>query len=129
MVDTVNTEVYDGARNYQIKMTCLSDGTGVSNLLVVDPTTMTPNPGVHLKLKRCRYSVNTMLVQLQWVATTPVDLVYLSPGDDILDFSKEYAGGWPNNAGVGSTGGVQMNMVGQAPNSAFLIVLEFIKGV
>jgi hypothetical protein len=90
---------------------------------------MTPNPGTHLKLKRIKYSIDSMVVQLQWKATSNVDIVYLSQGEDILDFVNEYAGGWPNNAGSGVTGGITLTTIGQVNNSAFTIILELIKGV
>ena len=129
MADTLTTQVYDGARNYQIKLVDDSDGTGLLAAKVVDVTTMHPNPGVHMKLKRIRFSIYAMRVELLWEASTPVPIAIIGPGEDILDFSREYAGGWPDNAGVGVTGSVLMTTRDQVAGSGFTIVLEFIKGV
>lgn len=129
MVDVTGSQVYDGRRNYQIKLTDFSDGTGQSAVKVVDVTTMTPNPGVHIKLRRVRYSINIMSVRLQWEASSPVDIVFLAQGQDILDFSKEYAGGYPVPVVAGATGNVLLTTYGQIVNASYSIDLEFIKGV
>lgn len=129
MADTTNSEPYDGARAYQIKLTNYSDGTGQSAAKVVDVTTMTPNPGTHMKLRRVRYAIEGMSVRLQWEATTPVDIVILGDGAELLDFSTDYAGGMPNNGGVGVTGSVLLTTHGQISGSSYTIFLEFIKGV
>lgn len=129
MADTYSSQVYDGARNYIIKMVDRSDGTGLSALKVVDVTTMTPNPGLHMKIKRIRYSIHSGAVLLQWEATSPIDIVYIPENTNILDFSQLYCSGWPNNAGAGATGNILLTTFGFMPNSGFTIDLEIIKGV
>jgi hypothetical protein len=88
-----------------------------------------PNPGVHLKLRRIRYNIDGMYVRLQWDATTPVDIAILGNGQDILDFTNEYAGGFPNDAGVGVTGNILLTTIGQLSGSNATLNLELIKGV
>lgn len=128
MADVTTSQAYDGARNYQIKLTNESDGTGQSGVKVVDVTTMTPNPGAHIKLRHVRYSITGMTVRLIWGGTPNKDLVILTPGTDELDFSKNYAGGWPDNATAG-TGDILLTTIGAINGSSYTLELEFIKGV
>lgn len=136
MADVVTSQLYDGARNVNLKLTNFSDGTGQAGVKVLDVTTLNPNPGTHLKLRRVRYSVTGMSVRLQWEATTPIDIVVIGSGEDILDFTNEYAGGFPNNGGTGVTGSILLTTVGAAAvgvtnpaGSSYTINLELIKGV
>lgn len=129
MADAYASQVYDGRRNLFIKLTDVSDGTGLTGQNVTNISGLVPNPGVHLKLRRVRFAISGMSVRLQWQATTNVDLVLLSPGEDELDFSRDYAGGIPNNGGTGVTGDVLLTTVGQSSGATFTLGLEFIKGV
>lgn len=136
MADTTTSQLYDGRRNVNLKLTNFSDGTGQTGVKVLDVTTLTPNPGIHLKLRRVRFSITGMSVRLQWEATTPIDIVVLGNGEDILDFTNEYAGGFPNNAGTGVTGSILLTTIGAAAvgagntaGSSYTINLELIKGV
>ncbi len=90
---------------------------------------LTPNPGAHLKLRRVRYNIQAMSVQLFWDATVDAPILILAPGSDLLDFHKEFAGGWPNNGGAGATGNVNLTTIGQVAGSSYTIDLEFIKGI
>lgn len=129
MADALTTQHYDGARNYTIKLVDISDGTGLSLVKVVDVTTMNPNPGVHLKVRKIQYTIHSGAVILYWEATTNVPIVFLAEGTDMLDFSKVYAGGYPNNAGTGVTGNILLSTVAFAANSGFSVELELLKGV
>ncbi len=129
MADSFTTQAYDGRRNYQVKLVDLSDGTGLSSQLVVDVSTLTPDPGLHLKIKRIRYAIYAMRVTLYWDANTDIPIAVLGPGEDTLELANEYAGGWPNNAGTGVTGDVLLTTSDQVSGSGFTIVLECIKGV
>lgn len=130
--DVTTSQLYDGARNVNLKLTNLSGGTDQSGVKVLDVTTLNPNPGTHLKLRRLRYSITgSWIVRLQWDATTPVDIVILGQGEDILEFHNQYAGGFPNNGGTGVTGNILVTTVGAATatNPAYTLDLELIKGV
>lgn len=129
MADTTNFQLYDGARNCQFKYTLYSDGTGQTGAVLLNVSTLVPNPGVHLKIRRIKYSISGMTVRLQWDATTPIDLVLLSDGEDLLDFANEYAGGYPNNAGTGITGNILITTNGQLAGSTCTLNIEAIKGV
>lgn len=129
MADTVTSQLYDGARNVNLKYTIYSDGTGQNGTDILQVSTLNPNPGVHLKLRRIRYAIAGMYIRLQWDATTPIDIAILGNGQDILDFTNEYAGGFPNNGGTGVTGNVLLTTEGQVAGSNCTLNLEFIKGV
>lgn len=129
MADTVNSQLYDGARNVQLKYTIYSDGTGQTGVKIIDVTTLNPNPGTHMKLRRLRYNIEGMYCRLQWDASTPIDIAVLGGGTNILDFSDEYAGGFPNNAGAGVTGSILLTTTGSLAGSNATLNLELIKGV
>lgn len=129
MADVYVNQVYDGARNAVFKITDVSDGTGLVAQNVTNVASLSPNPGVHLKLRKLRFTIAGMSVRLQWAATTPVDLWILNPGEDFLDFETIFSGGLPNNAGAGVTGDIILTTIGAGANSNFSIVLECIKGV
>jgi hypothetical protein len=129
MADTTTSQLYDGARNINLKYTIFSDGTGQAAVKILDVTTLNPNPGVHMKIRRLRYSIEGMYVRLQWDASTPIDIAVLGAGTNILDFSDEYAGGWPNNAGAGVTGSILLTTTGSLAGSNATLVIEAIKGV
>ena len=128
MADSLQIQLYDGARNCQVKAVDVSDGTGLSSAILVTASSLVPNPGSHMKIRRIKYSINLMTVRLQWAGVTPADIAYMSEGEDILDFSKSYAGGYPNNATT-PTGNVIVTTGGQVAGSGFVIELELIKGV
>lgn len=128
MVDTVHSQLYDGVRNINLKYTVNSDGSGTS-ATIITVSSLTPNPGLHMKIKRIRYSIAGMYVRLQWDASTPIDIALLGEGQDILDFSTQYASGFPNDAGAGVTGNVLLKTVGAVAGSIATIDIEAIKGV
>ena len=129
MADTVVSQLYDGARNCQLKYTNYSDGTGQAGAVLVNASALTPNPGIHMKIRRIKYSIQGMSIRLQWAATTPVDIAILSNGQDILDWTDDYAGGFPNNGGTGATGNILITTVGALAGSSCTLTLEMIKGV
>jgi hypothetical protein len=129
MADTVTSQLYDGARNVNLKYTVYSDGTGQTAADILQVSTLNPNPGLHLKIRRIRYSIQGMSLRLQWEASTPIDIALLGNGQDILDFTNEYAGGFPNNGGAGVTGNILLTTIGQQAGSSATLNLECIKGV
>lgn len=129
MADIVTSQIYDGARHVIGKFTNFSDGTGETGVVKINVSTLVPNPGLHLKLRRVWYSIEGMTVRIQWQASTPIDLVQLSEGESELDFADLYAGGYPNNGGAGVTGNVIFTTVGAVASSNYTISMDFIKGV
>lgn len=129
MADVYANQIYDGARNCTFKLTDVSDGTGLVAQNVTNVASLTPNPGVHLKLRKIRFAISGMSVRLQWAANVNADLVILNPGEDILDFSTIYSSGISNNGGAGATGDILLTTINASNGSNFTIVIEAIKGV
>lgn len=129
MADVVHNHVYDGARNAVFNVTDFSDGTGLTNYNVTNVANLSPNPGVHMKLKRVQYAIEGMSVRLQWAASTNIDIVILSPGENEIDYSRLFSGGISNDAGAGVTGDIILTTIGASANSNFTLLLETIKGV
>lgn len=129
MADAVNTYLYDGIRNCQVTVVDVSDGTGLANYVAINASTLVPNPGAHMKIRRIRYSITNMVVTLKWDGGTPANIAYLGQGEDILDWSLDYSGGLQNTA-VTPTGNILISATtfGSA-TAGFTITLEMIKGV
>lgn len=128
MVDAVTTQLYDGARNVTVKLTNISDGTGEVLVKKLDVTTLNPNPGTHMKVKRVRYSVAAGGVALFWEGTPNTPIVTLAEGNGNFDFSKVFSVGYPDNASS-PTGNILLSTSGFVPGSAYTIELELVKGV
>ncbi|NVN13409.1 hypothetical protein [Nguyenibacter vanlangensis] len=132
MADVTTTQVIaNGPRNLIVRLTDVSDGTGLSAVKIVDAQSPAfavrgQVPGVHLKLVRIVYDVHDMAVRLQWDGTEPVDLVTLS-GFGHLDFRRFQ--GIPNPRAAGATGSILLSTIGAAANATFTLDLEMIKGV
>lgn len=128
MADVVSIQLYNGARNAQVKVVDVSDGTGLSSYVILNASTLVPNPGSHMKIRRIKYSILNCYVRIQWDGATPGDIAYLGQGEDILDFTHDYAGGFPNNA-LTPTGNVIVTTTGQIAGSGFTLTLDTILGV
>lgn len=130
MADVVHNHVYDGARNAVFNVTDFSDGTGLTNYNVTNVASLSPtNPGVHLKLKKIQYAIQGMSVRVQWAASTNIDIVILSPGENVIDYTRLYSGGISNDAGAGVTGDIVLTTIGASANSNMVLTLECLKGV
>jgi len=127
MADSLSIQTYDGSRNWAIKAVDVSDGTGLNAQVIATATNFTPNLSGHSKIRRIRFSVTGMNVRLQWAGVTAGDIAYLSPGEDILDWSATYAGGFPNNA-VTPNGNIIVTTSGQVAGSGFTLEIEGVKG-
>ncbi|MFW7267790.1 hypothetical protein ACMAUO_07435 [Gluconacetobacter sp. Hr-1-5] len=132
MADVTTVQVIaNGPRNLVLRVTDVSDGTGLAAMKIVDAQSMAfavggQVPGVHLTVRRIAYDVHGMVARLQWEATDPVDLATLS-GFGHLDFRRFQ--GVPNPKAAGATGSILLTTMGAGAGSAVTIVLEMIKGV
>ncbi|GAA4478315.1 hypothetical protein [Gluconacetobacter asukensis] len=132
MADVTTVQVIaNGPRNLVLRVTDVSDGTGLAAMKIVDAQSMAFSvggavPGVHLTVRRIAYDVHGMVARLQWEATEPVDLATLS-GFGHLDFRRFQ--GVPNPKVAGATGSILLTTMGAGAGSAVTIVLEMIKGV
>ncbi len=132
MADSVNSQlILNGARNIVLKRTNLSDGTGETGATVIDATSATyavqgVAPSIHLKLARLRYDVKGGMVNLQWDASSPVDLLDLG-GFGTFDM-KDFAG-LTVPVVAGATGSILINTKGFMANSSYSLIFEFTKNV
>lgn len=138
MADTVTTTIINnGPRNIVVAFTNVSDGTGEAGVLKLNATSTGPYgvlvqgqtfyPGIHLKIREIDYDVKGMLLRMQWVATTPVDIFPLG-GFGRLKF-QQFAGLIVPPGVAGITGSIQFTTQGQMPNSSYSIVLRCTKNV
>lgn len=136
MADSVFTQVLEnGNRNYHAKFTNLSDGTGETNVVKLDPTAtgnmgvlysgQTLYPGTHLKIWRIEYNVTNMTVEMIWNATTPQDL-WLLNGFGHHDFMRQGGLYVPQSGGApitGADGKVLFTTKGAASGSSYTITI------
>lgn len=130
MSDSVSVQLYDGARCFSVKVVDVSDGTGLSGYTILTAADLNPNPGAHAKIRRIRYAVigSGYYVRIQWKGGTNADIAYLGQGEEWLNFSETYAGGYPNNA-VTPTGDIVVTTTGSESSYGFTLEIEGIKGV
>lgn len=126
MADSVTTQVYDGDRNYVVTVNDISDGTGLLNYLLVDISTMNPNPGTNLVLWDIDYDIgDTGGVILYWEGIPNRVLLALEPAG--LDRYAGTFGGLRNDAAA-ATGNVLVSTHGFTSESTFSLTLFFKKG-
>ena len=131
MADAVTSQtILDGERLFIAKFTNFSDGTGETNVIKIDVSTLNPNSfglacnGV--KLNKIYGTTHGMEVQILWDATTDVFAWQIPQNSNyLMDFSS--FGGIPNNAGAGKTGDVLFTTRDQTAGDMYTIVLECLK--
>lgn len=129
MADAVVTQVYDGEHNVVVTLENLSDGTGQTNVVVLDATSYTPGAITKFCLNKCSYNIKGGAVVIYWDAPTRRALLFMGdsgPGMSHRDFSRW--GGLRNDVALlDSTGDVLLTTYGFALNSSYSITLEFKK--
>ena len=131
MADAVASQtILDGERLFIAKFTNFSDGTGETNVIKIDVSTLNPNSfglacnGV--KLNKIYGTTHGMEVQILWDATTDVFAWQIPQNSNyLMDFSS--FGGNPNNAGAGKTGDVLFTTRDAGAGDMYSIVLECLK--
>lgn len=132
MADSVNTQIIlNAARNIVLKRTNLSDGTGETGATMIDATSATyavqgVAPGIHLKVTRIRYDIKGGMVNLQWDASSAVDMLDLG-GFGTFDM-KDFAG-LTVPVVAGATGSILITTKGFMPNSSYSLIFEMTKNV
>ena len=131
MADVVSSAVLEnGPVWYRAKFTNLSDGTGESGVVKLDPTSsgdmgviiggQTLYPGTHLKIMEINYTVSGMTVEMIWDASSPQDL-WLLQGYGTYRFRKEGGIHVPSSGGAritGETGKVKFTTLGAGGGSS-----------
>lgn len=133
MADAVTSQIYDGARNVVAKFTNISDGTGESNVVKIDASTLNPDPGTSLRITRIIFDVNQgtndsggtpvpdATVELKWVANTPVTIAVLSGYGDTIEL--EQGPGITNNAGAGANGDISFTTHNFTTGCSYTVIL------
>ena len=128
MADLVASQtLLDGERLFIGKFTNISDGTGETAVVKINPSTLSVNAfgracnGV--KINKIWATTHGMEVRILWDATTDL-FTWLVPQNTnyLMDFSMY--GGLPNNAGTGSNGNLLFTTMDASAGDVYSIVLE-----
>lgn len=126
MADTVSSKVtFQGTRRYVIQLMSLSDGTGESNVVKVDKSTLIGPAGVapsSLTIEKIEYDVTSMRVSLSFDRTA-VEVFAVLQGSDCIDFTCE--GGY-KDVGTGGTGDILLSTTGAAAGDGYNIKLHLL---
>ena len=126
MADTVSSKVlFQGTRRYVVQLMSLSDGTGETNVLKVDKSTLIGPAGVapsSLTIEKIEYDVTSMRVSLSFDHTTDVVFAVLQ-GSDCMDYRDV---GGLRDAGTGDTGDILLTTAGMEAGDGYNIVLHLL---
>jgi hypothetical protein len=131
MADVVASQtLLDGERLFIGKFTNISDGTGETAVVKINPSTLSVNAygracnGV--KINKIWSTTHGMEVRILWDATTDV-FAWMIPQNTnyFMDFSS--FGGLQNNAGTGVNGNVLFTTADASSGDMYTIVIEGIK--
>lgn len=130
MADTVDTKtIFNGKNILVVKLINISDGTGESDVVKVDISTLVgPYEAApkRLKLTEVKWSIQGFSsVRLEWDATTDDEMLVLAAGQGEMDFSK--VGGLVDPFSSGATGDVLLTTAGNVAGATYDITLVFRK--
>ena len=126
-----------------MRATLVSDGSGLTNYVLVDPTAAAAAtvanlsvtqagqvfyPGTHLTLVGLDYDIQDLKLRLQWGATVNQDILALGNAPEDFDWTK-FGGIRVPSTLAGATGQILITTVNQAPNSTFALVLYLRKNI
>ena len=131
MADAVASQtLFDGERMAIMKFTNISDGTGESKVVKVDPSALTPSAAGGacdaVTITKIHASTHGMEVEIFWDATTDV-FCWGVPQNSQYTWDWSQFGGLINNAGAGKTGNVLFSTVDSSAGDFYTIVLEMTK--
>jgi len=126
MADVVNTNViFNGSRRYVAQFTNVSDGTGESDVVKVDISSLVGSGGVapaSVAIDKVQYSINGFTnVQVQFDHNTDDEGVVLAPGNGELCFRA--AGGLQDPKSAGGTGDILFTTSGAISGASYDITL------
>lgn len=127
MADTVDSLVMNnGPRNYIIRLTNVSDGTGESAVVKIDKSTLTDANGNEpggMTIKEIWYSIQGFSsVRLFWDHTTDDEIVVLAPGNGYLGRSM-----LKDPKSAGDTGDVLLTTAGAVSGATYNILIWAVK--
>ena len=125
MADAVTTKVLQNTESeYVIRLTCISDATGESDVVKVDKSTLTNVNGevpLAINIMSARWAVQGFsYIKLEWDATTD-DVAMLLSGNGYDNF--EAAGGLRDPRSSGSVGDIVLTSVGASAGATYDITL------
>ena len=131
MADAVGSQtLFDGERKAIMKFTNTSDGTGETNVVKVNPASLTPsNAGGacdRVTITKITALTHGMEVQLKWKASTPV-VIETIPQNNSYQQDFEKIGGLTNNAGTGVDGAITFTTLDATAGDTYTVVLEMVK--
>jgi len=131
MADAVGSQtLFDGERKAIMKFTNTSDGTGETNVVKVNPATLSSSNagGVcdRVTITKITALTHGMEVQLKWKASTPV-VIETIPQNNSYQQDFENIGGLTNNAGTGVDGAITFTTLDASAGDTYTVVLEMVK--
>jgi len=129
MTDAVSsTVIADGQRNYIIKLTNISDGTGESAVTKIDISTLTgpdgSNAPSNFAVKSIEYDVQGFSsVRLFFDATADDEMAVLS-GQGYFDYSGAF---FNDPKSTGATGDIKLTTAGAVTGATYDITLALVK--
>jgi len=131
MADAVGSQtLFDGERKAIMKFTNTSDGTGETNVVKVNPATLSSsNAGGacdRVTITKITALTHGMEVQLKWKASTPV-VIETIPQNNSYQQDFENIGGLTNNAGTGVDGAITFTTLDASAGDTYTVVLEMVK--
>ena len=131
MADAVASQtLFDGERMAIMKFTNSSDGTGETNVVKVNPSSLNPSEAGGacdaVTITKVTALTHGMEVQLKWKATTPV-IIETIPQNNVYQQDFEKIGGLTNNAGAGKDGAITFTTLDASAGDTYTVVLEMVK--
>ena len=131
MADAVASQtLFDGERMAIMKFTNTSDGTGETNVVKVNPASLTPSASgracTKVTITKITGLTHGMEVQLKWKASTPV-VIETIPQNNAYQQDFNAIGGLINNAGTGVDGAITFTTLDASAGDTYTVVLEMVK--
>jgi hypothetical protein len=131
MADAVASQtLFDGERVAIMKFTNASDGTGETNVVKVNPASLTRSAAGGacdaVTITKITALTHGMEVILKWKANTPVIIEVIPQNNSYTqDFSA--IGGLTNNASTGKDGAITFTTADASAGDYYTVVLEMVK--
>lgn len=131
MADAVASQtLLDGERVAIMKFTNSSDGTGETNVVKVNPSSLAPSAAGGacdaVTITKVTGLTHGMEVQMKWKASTPVIIETIPQNNS---YTQDYSaiGGLVNNAGTGKDGAITFTTLDASAGDTYTVVLEMVK--
>jgi len=126
MADTVATQIlFQGDKQVIMKFTDASDGTGETNVVKVNVSTLASyqgKPCVAVQIDKIYMMTQGMEVRMLWEATANVTILTV-PQNVVQTFDFDAFGGLDNNAGTGKTGNILFSTLNASAGDSYSIIL------